>query len=769
MSFKSRSVRILILLTLIVAAGCVGLTSFPGTVVVSTQERLGLLDSLPSPPFEQPVTIYWNEHQIPFIDAKTDRDAALAMGLVHAHLRLGQMEMGKRIATGRLSEMAGPFTTDIDAALRALGFGRSAQPIVDRMPPEGRQWLEAYVEGINFYKSHVRVLPREMGLLGMNNEPWTMEDSVQLGRLGAADINWTALLKLLPFRGKKDWPQIWQRFAATQKEKVTSFASLSSPEHVTKLASHPQADLFSSLLEPFARTGSNSMAVSASRSRSGGALLANDPHLGFTLPNLWVLAGVKSPSYHAVGLMPVGIPVIALGRNPEIAWGGTNMRQWSSDLVEVTGLEGMTTETHTIKRRFLWDKTVTNRLSPYGPVISDTSLFSFPEGRDFAIRWMGHQISDDITSMLRVMRAKGWQDIKASLRDYAMPGQNLIFADRDGAIGHILGAWVPARKTDFPKDIWMMPEESDRAWQRILTVEDLPFIINPPDGVIASSNNRPARTPPTRLGWTFPREDRILRIYERLAGQEKWSLAELKRLQRDAYSLSNHRLSRAMVALVKGQKLPTGAGPVVRHLSSWDGHYSVDSKGAYLHQAVVAEFAPKFYETMDRSGEDQLWWATTYLPEQLQKDMSEADPTLVRRLLLRALQKASPLARDGKTWGDIHRVNVEHLLGRVPYLGRSFRLYDLPIPGSVETVFKSVGTMTVEKHPSSFGSQSRHLSDMSDPNANYFVLFGGQDGAFHSTNFSDQVSLWARGDLIQFPLEVEKVKELFRRQTRFSP
>ena len=331
----------------LMVTGCGLLAPFPPATTLA--ERLSVFPR-EAVPLERPVTIYWDEHQIPFIEAETDADLAFALGMVHAHLRLGQMETIRRAAQGRLAEMAGPVATDIDHALRIVNFGRAAAAIEAELPAETRQWIERFVAGINFYQQQTAP-PLDYRLLGIEPEPWTVADVLTVGRLVGTDVNWLVWFSNLKFRDRADWPERWARLLRNGTSSVPSFEA---PREVA---------LLNELLAGLSRSGSNSVAISGTRSVSGGAIIASDPHLGIMIPNTWLIAGYRSPSYHAVGLMAPGLPFIAVGRNVDIAWGGTNMRAASSDLFAQTGLglEAFTTRRERIKVRWWFDREITVR------------------------------------------------------------------------------------------------------------------------------------------------------------------------------------------------------------------------------------------------------------------------------------------------------------------------------------------------------------------------------------------------------------------------
>ena len=337
---RSFALRVFGGLAMMSLAGCAGLDSLPRPV--TTQERLNMIPAV-GLPVQRPVTIYWSKEQIPFIEAQTDRDAAMALGLVHAHLRLGQLETLRRIAEGRLTEIAGPIgrIPEIDRALRIIDLGKASRQIYARMPDKNREFLDAFVEGLNYYQRNVAQLPSEYALLGIEREPWRPDEIITLGRLASIDVSWLVWLRLMPLRERPDWPQLWAQAPA----RGTGAEPAPSPKQAAALQQ------LTTLLGGTARVGSNSFAVGGAKTKSGAAIIASDPHLGLGLPAMWLLAGLKSPSYHAVGFMIPGLPFVAEGRNENIAWGGTNLRSAASDVIDVSGLPADQIKTRTVERK----------------------------------------------------------------------------------------------------------------------------------------------------------------------------------------------------------------------------------------------------------------------------------------------------------------------------------------------------------------------------------------------------------------------------------
>ena len=739
--------------------GCALLAPLPEPT--SLDERLAVFPT-EGLPLQGRTVIHWDEHQIPFIEAEHDADAALALGLVHAHLRLGQMEVVRRISQGRLSEMAGPIAVDIDRGLRILDFGRAAAEIEAGLPPETRAWLERYLAGINHYQRNLKDLPTEFEVLGLEREPWRIADVLTIGRLVGTDVNWLVWFNLLKLRSRDDWPQLWARLVENGSDSLPSFSA------------GAEGPSLEGLLSDLSRSGSNSLAVSGARSRSGGAILANDPHLGIYLPNTWLIVGLKSPSYHALGLMAPGLPIFAIGRNPWIAWGGTNMRAASSELYDLSGIaEGeLTAREEEIPVRWWFDDKVTARDSKWGPILSDVPQLQDLELPPVALRWTGHLPSDEISAFLAVSRARSFEDFRSAFRSFAVPGQNMLFADAEGNIGQVMAVQLPKRNGAPPADVLLDPAAREAAWQALQGVEALPYVLNPSEGYLASANNRPTKSE-VQVGYFFSPDDRVGRMGELLGGPERIGVDEVRRLQQDVYMASSVALKSLFLDRLDALGLVTAASAEEREIidliRNWDGHYRVSSRGAVAFELFRDGFTESFYRV---SFGDQDWAAFAgvgRIKALLLEDIEGANPKVLREALGAALARAAGRIGDFADWGEMHRLQLAHPLSNLPLVGSRYRFADYPAGGSSDTLMKTAHGTTSERHATRYGANARHISDLSDPDLNYFVLLGGQDGWINSTTFTDQVSLWRAGDYVKLPLRPEKARARARRSTSLRP
>ncbi|MBP0464609.1 penicillin acylase family protein [Roseomonas sp. PWR1] len=750
--------RLILLLLAMLLPGCEALSPRPASI----DQRLAALPTAGAA-VERPVTIRWNDHLVPWVEAETDRDLFFALGLVHGHLRGAQVALMRLAARGRLSEVAGPFATEIDHALRILDFGRAAPAIRAAWPEETRALMAAFVAGLNHATMNARRPPPEFALLGLSPEPFTEDDLLAIGRLAGTDVNWLGYFALLPARGTPGFARLWER-------------TVQAGSSATEAALDRRLALVREILAGTSRAGSNTMAVAGRRSASGGALIASDPHLGLNLPNLWLAAGMRSPSFHAAGLMVPGLPILGVGRNPEIGWGGTNMRAASSDLFDVSALppEAFRSETVRIRQRLWFTATRDVRTTPHGPVLTDASVIPRRPGDVLALRWVGHEPTDEITALLAAARARDGAQFRAAFGTFGVSAQNMLWAHRDGSIGQFHATTIPDRRA-IPREDPVLDARDPAAtapWQRLLRTPDLPFVVNPREGYLASANNRPealgGRAPPV-LGFFFSDSDRVERLREMLAATPRATPADLAAMQADTRSPRAARLAAALAQRMDGI---AEASPLLAALRGWDGDYTEDSRAAVAFEVLLARLVPLLQpeerqgETGNRRAPESQW---NFLTSFLLRDLDALPPERRAAVLRQAAGVAATDFAALGTWGEMHRLRVSHWLVNLPVVGGAFAYGDFPVGGSRETPMKTSHGLVTGRHVAAFGSMARHVSDMADPDANWFVLWGGQDGWLGSAAFADQVPMWRERRSIRIPLRPETVARDFPRATRLEP
>ena len=701
-------------------------------------------------PLERPVTIRWNEHAIPWITAETDGDAAFALGLVHAHLREAQIAIGKRASQGRLSEIGGRFAVRIDAAIRTLDIAAAVPAIEAALPEATRVWLTRFVEGLNHYTRHAGQPPPEFRLLGIRREPTTVADVLTAARLVSLDITWGFWFGLLRAGGDRE--ALFKRGLAARQSQWPSYTA------------DGRAAVLERLLAGYVRSGSNCVVVAPGRSATGHAMLASDPHLSKTVPNFWLLAGVRCPSLHVVGMMPPGLPIFGLGRNAAMAWGGTNMHAQSSDLYDVSGEppDSFTSRQERIRVRFGRTRTVTVRRSRLGPVLSDVASVPTRPGEVLALRWVGHAASDETSAFLAAAQATTPNAFRAAFAPYAVAGQNMMFATADGHVGQILAVALPERSRRMPERLVLDAGAAADDWGGVRPSPALPWSLDPPEGVLASANNVPTELD-IPIGQSFGAPERVRRLYALLGAAERLTVADLKRLQTDVLSTASADLAAGLVArLDAAGVLPPPA------LRGWDGDYQASAAAPVAFETLLYHVAHGVCAPPGgKAPADKLVWAV--LRAFLLADLDALPERRRQEVLATAVRKAAADARKFATWGDMHRQPVQSLLAAIPLIGAWFRHDTYPTGGSRETVFNSGHGLVRAAHRTTFGSQSRFVADLSDLDASEFILFGGQDGWIGSANALDMMPAWRAGGYVRLPLRPETVVQTFSRVMTLTP
>ncbi|HEX5485250.1 MAG TPA: penicillin acylase family protein [Limnobacter sp.] len=701
---------------------------------------------------EAGTVIRFNYFFVPYIQADSDIAAAYALGAVTEHQRGPQLQFLRRLAQGRLSEMGGRGFVDMDHLIRLLDFGRAGPEIWHQMPEDSRQWVQAFVDGLNAVRSQ-RPRGVDEKLMGIKPEPYTPLDILLLGRLAGADVNWPIYFSLIEHRLSGDFAQWWERLRITGAGIFTSFDNPAAASTAEKLGN---------ILNSLSRSGSNSLVLSGSRTENGAPLMANDPHLGLHLPNVWMLIGLQCPSYQCVGLMFPGVPVLGLGRNPNLAWGGTNLRAASSDLVRLdpSSLANSVSQHTRIKVRFGWTRKRVLRWSTQGPVLTECpSLASMCGHESLALRWAGHWPTDEISSFLKAMRSHSVRELQQAMHGVGVTPLNVLGADTAGNIGHVLAATLPARNA-FPEDDWVLPEHiANRDWANRRCAADFPSVLNPPQGFLVSANNRPSDV--SGLGFLFNGDDRIMRAHQLLLDDRILDIEALRRVQFDVTSVLASRLASRLSSLCMPYAVNHTQGLVCQSIAAWSGAYSSDSLQAlqfeFLITALVGRIGKIKYRGRIPGLFEQWAFLCTHLPEELES-MAESERIQV---IPACLEAASRNAQHWQMWGNAHKIRLRHVLGFVPLLGKLFSSRSFPAAGSRETLMKNAHGFIRGFDETAYGSQARHLSDLSNPDANYFTLLGGQDGWVGSMLVTDQITLWQTRQSIQMPLSTEAIAAQF--------
>jgi penicillin G amidase len=704
------------------------------------------------------VEVLRDRHGIPHIYAASLADAYFALGFVHAQDRLWQMEMNRRIGSGRLAEVLGASALEVDRFMRTLGLRRVAEANLRNYDAETRQTLDAYAAGVNAFLDTRPVLPPEFWLLSVNPEQWSAADSIVWTKVMAWDLagNWRSELMRMRLSRTLSLDRIQEFLAPYPGDSYPRIPDLKALYSGMEKKLAP--DRVFSRFDPDAVPGSNSWVVSGARSASGKPLLANDPHLGLTAPPVWYFAHLHAPGLDAIGGTLPGVPAILVGRNDRIAWGLTNTGADVQDLY-LEKLDALFTQRdEVIKVKGGADQRIAVRVSRHGPVISDVSrpaLEASPRGYVLALAWTALS-EDDLTmqAALKLSRARGWKDFLGAARELHSPPQSASYADAEGNIGFIAAGRVPLRKpANDLRGLAPAPGWDERYdWSGYIPFEELPRAFNPPGGTIVLANHKVAPPKyPHHITYEWQPPYRARRIEQLLAGIERHDLSSFKNMHADVVSLAVRELLPRFVAQTRSD--------VTAKLAAWDGAMAAERSEPLIMMAWWREFTRALYA--DELGEAfrGSWAARAVFVNNVLSGQSHwcdnvrtAPVETCERLLSDSLEKALEDLRrrygDDWKWGEAHVARHRHRpFTREPWLARVF---DIRVPSGGDAYTVNAGAVDFSDEAEPFANRHapslRAISDLADPQASVFIHSGGQSGNPLSAHYRNFAAAWARGE-----------------------
>jgi penicillin amidase len=733
-----------------------------------------------------PVEILRDADGIVTIRAQDEHDAAFALGFAHAQDRLWQMDFTRRTGAGRFSELLGPRTLPHDRFMRTLGLARVAQRNLEALPDGTRAVLDAYAAGVNaFLESRNGPLPPEFQVLRYTPEPWRPEDSLIWGRLMAFQLsgNWRDEIlrarlasRLTPEQIAFLWPAYGDDTATTLRDLAETTRGLPLERFATAVPP-----------EIMPKDASNAWAISGTRSATGAPILAGDPHLGLSAPGFWYLARIETPERTLVGATAPGLPFVVLGQNGAVAWTFTTTHSDTQDLfIERVNADDPThydtpegprpfaTRQETIAVRGDDSQSITVRETRHGPVISDAiadRLDDLPDavqGTDkvLALAWPALRADDrTAVAMHAINRAKNAGEIEAALADIGSPQQNILYADRDGAIGFAVAGRTPLRKSGDgrqPVPGW----SGDYDWIGAVPAKALPRGRDPKSGAFVNANNRVAPEGYRYLlSADWPAPYRAARI-EALLGdlsKNKASVEGAAAMMLDTVSLSARAL---MPLLLATRPADARAKEAIAILEAWDGSMARDKAAplifhAWAHaltEALMADELGPAFDAFQRPNAAILSRILTETGDWCDDVTTEPAETCLGQLsasldtALDDLEARFGVPLRELRWGTAHVAPLAHpVLSHVPLFEALFG-FAVETPGGNDTLNR--GSFAIR--PGGAGSFAhihgpgyRAVYDLADPENSRFMIATGQSGNPFSPWYGSLAVPWRDGEYLK--------------------
>jgi len=723
------------------------------------------------------VEVFIDERLVPHIFADHDVDAAFVQGYIHAKFRLWQMEFQTHAAAGRVSEIVGDIAIKYDRTQRRMGMVSAAESSLQIMEedPLTKAVADAYTAGVNAYIETLTdaTLPIEYKLLGYKPEKWTNLKIALFYKAMTKDLagydedfEFTNAYKLL---GEEKfrilYPEVQDSLSPVIPKGTIYTASTiipTGPPTADSLYFHNTDSIwFTEQFKPNPLNGSNNWAVSGSKTKSGKPILANDPHLGLSLPSIWFELQVTTPEYNSYGVGFPGIPGVIIGFNDNVAFGFTNAGRDVKDYYEIRFKDNTKTQywfnnewanttlrIEHISVKGMPDVLDTVAYTIFGPVMYDESFQDkLKQNKAYALRWVAHDPSNALRMWYDLNRAKNYNDYLGAIQHFNAPGQNMLFASKSGDIAIWQQASFPLR-WKYQGNFVMPGFDSSYMWKGFIPQQDNPHILNPAEGFISSANQRPVdSTYPYFIPGSYDLY-RGIRINRRLSEMSSVVPDDMKALQNDNFNVFAETARPVFLKYVNRSRLDENENKYVDILETWSLKNDYNEKGATIFNAWVDSLQQYVYSDDLRRNDLPVSLPKRYtLIEGLLRDSSsypfidnintgyrETIEDAITESLKRASGELKKLEMSNKLeWGKYKNTTLYHILktSMMPFARES-----LPIGGGVNVV-----NATTHDH----GPSWRMIVQLTTPTEAYAVYPGGQSGNPGSRFYDNFVDTWAAG------------------------
>ncbi len=744
------------------------------------------------------VEVYLDDRLVPHIYADHDEDAYFVQGYLHAKYRLWQMDFQTRVASGRLSEIAGADKLSIDRFFRRLGMVYGAEQTeanINANNPEMKATVDAYTAGVNAYLKQLAPedLPFEYKLMNYAPEMWTPKKTYLFlmfmsydltGHSVAADLQLTNTKDFLGYdlfnklytNNQDSLDPIIPKGTLYQKPSIVPIKPANADSNYLMKTSSLALNVQEAPMPPNKNNGSNNWAVSGSKTKSGRPILCSDSHLGLNLPSLWYEVQITTPTHSTYGASFPGSPAVIIGFNDSLAWGVTNAGRDVLDYYELKFKDSSENEywfngawTSVTKRKEIIkvkdsaDLIEDIPMTHWGPAMYDAH-YQNPQskGRNLAVKWTATNSSTGVETFYRLNRAKNYDDYIKAISLWTCPGQNFVMATTSGDIAiKQQGAFVA--RWEHQGDFIMPGTDTTYDWQGIIPNEENPTIKNPVRGFVSSANQKSTDASyPYYLGTasSFPLY-RGISVNKHLIGMSNITPEDMQALQTNNDNVFAATARPALMKYLQVDKLSPDAARMVTEMTNWNLVNDEHSKGITVFKIIwdsvriavwgdelagspIPLTKPDDFVLLDQMLKDSNWSIADNIRT---KDKVENFKDQVNLGVENATKKLLELEKENKLeWSSFKATRVLHLT-KIPALSRM----NLPIGGGMNII-----NATTEDH----GPSWRMVVHLTDGIEAYGLYPGGQSGNPGSSYYDSFVDYWAAGKYYRLLfLPKEKLKQ----------
>lgn len=741
------------------------------------------------------VNTYFDPYGIPHIYAENEVDALKALGYVHAQDRLWQMELLRRVAKGRLSEVFGKDMVKTDKFFLSLGIDEHTRETLEGLDKSSEPIVlsQAYLDGINAFIEEGPT-PIEFYLTGIDKEPFTIEDVYNA--VGYMAFSFAMAHKTDPFLTslRNKLGDDYMKDMAIDSDSSTVWIKNYKGESVDTLGAQITASVDEALKKlPIPQfEGSNSWVIAPQKTKNGKVILANDPHIGFAQPSVWYEAHVSTPTYEKYGYHLAGVPFPLLGHDRKIAYGLTMFENDDIDFYYEETNPSDSTQYKTAEgwKPYQWvDKTIkvkdgedvafSYKKTHHGPVLNNIADQISGE-RPISMSWIYTKPKNMVMHALYgLSHAKNMEEFKSALPNIHAPGLNVMYGDADGNVAW----WATAKLYQMPDSLstkFVLDGTSGKEEPlRYLDFSENPMAENPSWNYVYSANNQPDSIAGMLYPGYYLPENRAKRIVQLLDAKNDWDKESVSEMILDVTSPVNTEVVTELIKLFDVTKMTEEQLVMVDSLRNWDGKYSLTSTSpALYHRSLYfmvkntvedemgTEMFKQFLSThlfkrqiaWGASIESSKWWDNINTPnvvetrqDMVMKSFSDAWNSLVEDL--------GPDPSQW-TWDKLHTLEHPHPFGQVESLRSYFNVGPFPVEGTREVInnlafpYDSTGFYKVNSGPS-----TRRIIDFSDVENSISILPTGQSGNPFSEHYQDQAQMYVNGEFRKMMMNKQEIEE----------
>jgi penicillin G amidase len=782
---------------------------------------------------KQPVDIRRDQWGVPHIQGNSLEDAYFAYGFTLAQDRLFQMELQRRLARGELSEILGKSLLDVDKMFRTLLFRRWGEQYLANaasINPKALATLDAFTSGVNAFIGQDQ-LPVEFKLLGFQPRPYTrldcmvmvgymaysftegiQRDSLQTmlkSALTDSDLENIFPVHTLENRMSIVDPEGTAGFRSVAKadsggsSTVVNTRSGSSDQQMEEMLAQLQDTLLTAakIDPPF--IGSNSWVLGPKRSKSGHALIANDPHIGIANPGVWYEAHIRYPGYENYGYHLPLVPFPMLAHNSKKGWAITMLLNDDIDLFAETfnpenpnqvmykgKWENAQTYQEFVKVKGEADVPLIIRVTPHGPIISD--YIEGYKGTPVAVHWVALTEKNPVLNAMYGMAvADNIQDFEKAVSQLVAPGLNVSYADVHGDIGWWAVGRFPVRPVGISGHEINDGSNGLADWQGIVPFAQNPKLINPDNGMIITANHQPTLKPvgtiPLVTGYFRP-SDRPRRIHQLLSTQKTWTAKEMMRVQTDNQLGYGVEMTKGILKAVttSGASLNPTEQQALKAIKNWDGNMNLTSVGGTVFQFTTYHILRNTLG--DFMNDDLLKRYLNLVPhwDYLKRILNGHATPLQGRVVStsKSLQDLILVGfQDGVKemqeklgddpadwqWGEVHTIEFVHPVGRKKPLNLLFNVGPFPSPSEFTSINKIKSNIGNHEYKVSSLPSTRRLINIGDPEQSYSILPTGNSGNFQSDYYDNQAQMFITGQYRKIVFTEAQIKQNTRHHLVLRP